>query len=626
MICSSGGATPNPSSKAITLLCANILNGRYRYTDDLLQLAATSVYPPSHSWPRYYTPLLMENLRPFLAGLPDQAFTAYMHDGLTMGFRIGYAGHGASPHSCGRNHPSSLANEEVVLKRIAAEVTAGRLHGPLPAHLLPQVHVSPMGLVPKAHMANKWRLIVNLSHPTGSSGISSNLCSLHYASVDDAVDIIKKLGRGTQLVKLDVKDAYRIVPVHPSDYHLLGIRWRDRTYVDRALPFGRRSAPKFFSALADLVAWVLDQQGIRHQLHYLDDFLFLGAPDSLQGAESLAIALRVFEGPTTVLVFLGILIDTQAFELRLPVDKLARMQETICSWVGKKACTRKELESLLGHLSHAAAVISQGRTFLRQLFPLLSVGKSPHYFVRLNAGARADLLWWNVFLQDWNGTSFFPTSVPAMEVISDASGTYGCGAFSLPHGWFQLEWPESWLPVHITAKELLPIVIAAGLWGNQWKCKCICFRSDNMAVVDILKSRTSRDQPLMHLLRCLVFYAAFYRFYFVSEHVHGVLNTAADAISRNNVSLFLSLNPQMPRRPIPQPVMDLLVTKRPDWGSKDWTTAFASSLIGGLQKQHERSTNQGGDTMGASAQNLAFPHYHLPSTPSAGSQQPSPSQ
>ena len=95
-----------------------------------------------------------------------------------------------------------------------------------------------------------------------NDGISSNLCSLHYASVDDAVDIIKKLGRGTQLVKLDVKDAYRIVPVHPSDCHLLGIRWRDRTYVDRALPFGLRSAPKIFSALADLVAWVLDQQGI----------------------------------------------------------------------------------------------------------------------------------------------------------------------------------------------------------------------------------------------------------------------------------------------------------------------------------------------------------------------------
>ena len=92
-----------------------------------------------------------------------------------------------------------------------------------------------------------------------------------------------------------------------------------------------------FSALADLVAWVLDQQGIRHQLYY---FLFLEVPESLQGSEFLATALRVFEilgipvaahkteGPTSVLVFLGILIDTQAFELHLPADKLAHVQET----------------------------------------------------------------------------------------------------------------------------------------------------------------------------------------------------------------------------------------------------------------------------------------------------------
>ena len=112
------------------------------------------------------------------------------------------------------------------------------------------------------------------------------------------------------------------------------------------------------------------------------------------------------EGPTSV----SVPRDCQAFELCLLADKLACMQETIHSWVvGKKACTRKKLDTLLGHLSHAAAVISQGHTFLRQLFPLLSVGRSPHYFVCLNAGAGADLMWWNVFLQDWNGTSFFPT-------------------------------------------------------------------------------------------------------------------------------------------------------------------------------------------------------------------------
>ena len=59
-------------------------------------------------------------------------------------------------------------------------------------------------------------------------------------------------------MKLDIKDAYRIVPVHLDDYHLLGIKWKGSTYVDRALPFGLRSAPKIFNAIADVIAWVLD--------------------------------------------------------------------------------------------------------------------------------------------------------------------------------------------------------------------------------------------------------------------------------------------------------------------------------------------------------------------------------
>ena len=86
--------------------------------------------------------------------------------------------------------------------------------------------------------------------------------------------IIQQLGRDTQLVKLDLKDAYRIVPVHPADFPLPGIRWRERVYIDRALPFGLRSAPKLFNAVADTIACVLSQHGITHLLHYLDDFLF----------------------------------------------------------------------------------------------------------------------------------------------------------------------------------------------------------------------------------------------------------------------------------------------------------------------------------------------------------------
>jgi hypothetical protein len=115
---------------------------------------------------------------------------------------------------------------------------------------------------------------------------------------------------------------------------------------------------------------------------------------------------------------------------------------------------------------------------------------------------------------------------PSIEVTSDVSGSCGCGAFSRDHGWFQLEWPQSWQPANIAAMELVPIVLAAALWGPAWHCVCVRFQCDNMAVVEVLRSHTSHDPLLMHLLRCLVFYAAVYHFNFVAQHLPGTHNSS----------------------------------------------------------------------------------------------------
>ena len=51
------------------------------------------------------------------------------------------------------------------------------------------------------------------------------------------------------MVKADIQEAYRMVPVHPEDQHLLGMHWEGFLYIDKVLPFGLRSAPKnFFSS------------------------------------------------------------------------------------------------------------------------------------------------------------------------------------------------------------------------------------------------------------------------------------------------------------------------------------------------------------------------------------------
>ena len=283
-------------------------------------------------------------------------------------------------------------------EHLASELRAGRLLGPLSPHLAPLVHTSPLGLVPRSNQPGRFRLIVDLSRPVHSSvngGIPDDLCSVKYSSVDDAVAIIRSLGHDTELAKLDLKDAYRIIPVHPRDYYLLGISWQGRVYLDRALPFGFCSAPKVFTAVADVIAWVLHHLGVVHQLHYLDDYHFLGPPHSgwelstATGALQLLwipVALDKMEGPSMVLEFL---IDTHTFQLRPPLQKLSHLQSMAGEWVNKHYCQRNDLESLLGHLSHAATVVQQGHTFLRELFTLLARPRGAYHFIHMGAKARA---------------------------------------------------------------------------------------------------------------------------------------------------------------------------------------------------------------------------------------------
>ena len=131
----------------------------------------------------------------------------------------------------------------------------------------------------------------------------------------------------------------------------------------------------------------------------------------------------------------------------------------------------------------------------------------------------------------------------------------------------------------ITTKELVPVVIAAALWGRSWHRIRICFHVDNMEVVAILRRYSAGSEVTHHLLRCLYFYSALFQFEFSAEHIPGVQNVAADALSRDNLVLFSSLLPQATQVQIPAPLLDLLLIQRPDWGSVNWINLFRDSLL-----------------------------------------------
>ena len=191
-------------------------------------------------------------------------------------------------------------------------------------------------------------MILHLSAPPGRSindRISKEDFSLHYASMDDATNMLSALGKGALMAKVDLKSAFRMVPVRRQDWELLGMKWKEAYYVDTCLPFGLRLAPYLFNQFAEALQWILQHKyGLQWLIHCLDDYLMVGAPDSHSCGEHLQCFLRVcmllgfpvamdkVDGPATVLPFLGLELDSVSQQIRLPPDKLREILAELAKW------------------------------------------------------------------------------------------------------------------------------------------------------------------------------------------------------------------------------------------------------------------------------------------------------
>ena len=96
----------------------------------------------------------------------------------------------------------------------------------------------------------------------------------------------------------------------------------------------------------------------------------------------------------------------------------------------------------------------------------------------------------------------------------------------------------------------------------------------------VLTSGSAKDALLMHLLRCLQFYLTHFDIRIAARHLAGVENTAADALSRDNLTVFFQCQPQANPSPSPlQPALkELLLLQSPDWLSPTWRVLFLATL------------------------------------------------
>ena len=153
----------------------------------------------------------------------------------------------------------------------------------------------------------------------------------------------------------------------------------------------------------------------------------------------IPVSINKLEGPSTSMVFLGILFDTIAMTIRLEDEKLANIHAELSLWNERTTASREQLQSLIGVLSFAAKVVAPGRTFLRRMIDhLKTIPSNTENTVQqpLSKSFNLDLQWWRQFLSKWNGISIIPdvnwTPAHALSIYTDACvAGYGAVWFTL---------------------------------------------------------------------------------------------------------------------------------------------------------------------------------------------------
>ena len=429
---------------------------------------------------------------------------------LRLGVDLGFFGN-RNRIQIGPNLESASEHPQAIDSNIAIELENGRRKGPFTNIPFKSFYSNPLGVVFKKGKS-KPRIIHHLSWPRSIAKSSVNASIFDFDIKLDAFDkalvSIRELGENCLLSKIDIESAYRCIPVRPEDWPLLGFQWKNQYYFDTVMQFGITSATAIFEWYSSAAQHIAEHTcALKHLVHYVDDFMIL-----IQGLEKAQLALKSIiklfaelgipismnklEGPSTSMVFLGILFDSQSMTIRLDNDKIQSIHEELSLWNERTTASREELQSIIGILSFAAKVVAPGRTFLRRMIDhMKTIPQHSECTTQypLSKSFQLDLKWWRCFLNEWNGVGIIPdihwTPSDALCIYTDAC-VKGYGAV-YGSSWFSCQWSvdeeqqasrdkRDSMPF----KELYALTKAAVTWGSNWKGRKILFHCDCQPIVD----------------------------------------------------------------------------------------------------------------------------------------------
>ncbi|GAA5928137.1 hypothetical protein JCM1841_006142 [Sporobolomyces salmonicolor] len=315
----------------------------------------------------------------------------------------------------------------------------------------------------------KRRVIENLSFPysptaRGTTSVNSNLDSADYPSrwtkLSTLLDALRRLPPASTIMVTDLTDAFKQLPIHPSQRPHHGISWRGKLFFRKTPSFGGRTTPGTFCNVVDGVLDIIESLlPSVFTSNIVDDLLFARfghPPTSAEAVFSILAELGVeWSQEKTQLwsrrfKFGGVWIDLEAMTVELDGEKRQKYALKLERFIEERAHGPKRLDevlSMMGTLLYVCEVIPSRRPCLhaflswRRKFP-----DSPMASRHLTRAVLDELDGWLDFFRgpDVIKASFaLPPRVSNHSFFTDAS-THGLGvvvdgryaiAYSLTSHW-----------------------------------------------------------------------------------------------------------------------------------------------------------------------------------------------
>jgi hypothetical protein len=418
--------------------------------------------------------------------------------------------------------------------------------------------LQPLHVVTKP--GRKPRLVLDLSRNLNDLLVTEEF---HHPTFQHAVEMSHP---GCFYGKMDLANCFLSFDIHPASQRYLAFELDGTYYRFKRLPFGLSTSPFWCEQILSVIDFILEERGVRH-LRYCDDFLFTGSSaqeirdaitttTEVLAAHGLAINHSKTEGPVQRIEFLGLGFDSVLQQSFVPDDKRKDLLSCIKATLKLDSIQRVQLQRLVGKFSFASTVLHGSRPFFRYLINATKGLPSKFASTPVTASVKEDLRMWQHILKAWDGNGAWSSSTPEIEINHDASKSgFGFTMVHLPlhlapsipfdlHPGFgfagRFSPAELVGPVRdsIQWAELFAIACSLALYGPFLRNRAVLCRTDNLADVHIIISQSTRSPALLPLLRAIYSTCAAYNIKLHVEHIPGVLNVAADLLSRPALHAF----------------------------------------------------------------------------------------